>query len=618
MKTGLKISRIALEQEGCAILEFNNPYRMGKKVYFAENPEEILVCYDKDKIEEYLNKIEEYLRKGYTLVGFISYEAGMKFSAGLEAKDTGGFPLIWLGVYRDVRMGKIDNFPDDKISDGFAHSNIRLNIDKESYIQKIKNIHQYIVEGDCYQVNFTCRLRCETEEPPWLAYARLRRVQPVPYSAYLNCGRLQIISLSPELFLQKVGQELSTRPMKGTCRRGINLSEDNRLRRWLKQDIKNRSENLMIVDLMRNDFGKLAEFGSVGVSELFRIEKYRTLFQMTSKVFCHLKEGTSIAEILKATFPPGSVTGTPKIRVMEIINELEDEPRKVYTGSVGIFFPNLDFILNVAIRTIIRDEKNAEMGIGGGVVIDSDPEREFDEMLLKSKFYFMRPVDFQLLETMLYDSKKGYSFPEEHLKRLKDSARYFGFRCPLKKIQRQLDSIAAGLNNGKYKIRVLLDENGQVKIEHKKFQAEKEQIRAKLLLADEEIDSNNLFLYHKTTNRSVYDKVYKEAREKGFFDAIFRNEKGYVTEGTITNLFLFKEGNWHTPALSNGLLPGIWRDKMINELNAIECDVTIDDLKKASRIIVGNSVRGTIEVKEVRSKKGEVIFKEKSPDEQKI
>ena len=350
------------------------------------------------------------------------------------------------------------------------------------------------------------------------------------YGALIHTPELDVLSLSPELFFRREGKHMSTRPMKGTAPRGRTPREDARLKTWLAMDEKQRAENLMIVDLLRNDLGKVSVPGSVRVSSLFDLERFETVWQMTSTVESTLRHGTMLVDLMGALFPCGSITGAPKIRTMQIIRELESLPRGAYTGAIGLLKPGGDCVFNVAIRTVVIDTETgvATFGVGGGVTIDSTAEREYEECLVKSRFLHSTPVEFQLLESMLLEGGSFFLL-ERHLARMKASAAYFGFCFPEGKIRSDLDKVAAGHPEESWKVRLLVSHTGEVRIESGARQNLSDR-DVKVAFADKPVIAKNRFLFHKTTNRSVYDDAL--AARPDCDDVILWNEAGEETAST--------------------------------------------------------------------------------------
>ncbi len=487
----------------------------------------------------------------------------------------------------------------------------------ERYEKAIRAIHRYIAAGDTYQVNYTTRLRFRFTGRPEALYCALRAGQSVGYSACIRSGERWILSLSPELFFRVFrDRRIVARPMKGTVRRGPTPAKDAALAAWLRQDVKNRSENVMIVDLLRNDLGRIAAPATVEVERLFAIETYETLHQMTSTVAAKLGDAVSLAEIFRALFPCGSVTGAPKIRTMEIINELEVGPRGVYTGAIGYAAPDGSMAFNVPIRTVVLEGERGEMGIGSGVVIDSDPAEEWRESLLKGRFLTAPPPAFRLIETMYWDAAGGYWLLPLHLERLQASAAFFGFFCDRNKIERRLAELDARFRRegggAAQRVRLLAAKDGSIELEHRPWPPPPAWDLAAALaaapagrvrLAGTAVVSDDMFLYHKTSNRRRFDQAWRAAQEEGFLDCLFVNERGELTEGAISNLFVRCGKRLLTPPVEAGLLPGVFRRYLLTQAPLANLGVTVvetalrpADLARADRVYIGNSVRGLVAV----------------------
>ena len=356
----------------------------------------------------------------------------------------------------------------------------------------------------------------------------------------------------------------------------------------------------MIVDLLRNDLGRISRSGSVRPERLFDVEKYETLWQMVSGVRSVLKNDIGIYDLFKAIFPSGSVTGAPKISTMKIIDSLEQEPRRIYTGSVGFFEPGGNAVFNVAIRTVVIDNntKKAEMGIGSGIVIDSDPHKEFEECKLKADFIKEKTKDFRLIETILWKKGKGYFLLDFHIKRLLLSGEYFDFRLDRKELLGRLEDLKKQFDPGfDYRIRLLMDKDG--KIETSFSHIDNKPVPLKVRFSGKKVSSKDVFLYHKTTNRKLYDREYEKWRRKGYFDVIFTNEKKQVTEGAISNIMIKKNGSFYTPPVECGLLNGVFRQHLFKSgrIPVKERVLYRKDIEKAGEIYMINSVRGPVKVK---------------------
>jgi para-aminobenzoate synthetase/4-amino-4-deoxychorismate lyase len=382
--------------------------------------------------------------------------------------------------------------------------------------------------------------------------------------------------------------------MKGTIDRGKDIFEDRKRIRELKYSIKNRAENIMIVDMIRNDLGRICSNGSVKTSKIFEVEKYNTLFQLVTTVCGKLFPETSYYDIFKSIFPGGSITGAPKIRTMEIIRMLEKNKRRIYCGALGIIFPGKKrAVFNIPIRTVQLERSCGEMGIGGGIVWDSSPKSEYQEALLKSKFLTVKPEEFCLLETILWKNK--YFLLAGHLSRLKASAEYFSFPLALDKIEKKLKEKENKFEKHlAYKIRLLVSKTGAVNLEAAVIQ--KENTAEKILISSIRVNSKDRYLYHKTTKRSLYDTERGRYVKGDILDVLFLNENNEITEGAISNIFIAKKGRYYTPPVSSGLLPGVYRSYYIKKKAALEKPLFLDDLKTADKIILTNSVRGASRV----------------------
>ena len=423
----------------------------------------------------------------------------------------------------------------------------------------------------------------------------LMRRQPVEFAAYLHLEDRRVLSLSPELFLERRGTQLRTRPMKGTAPRGRFASEDGRIARDLARDPKQRAENTMIVDLMRNDLSRIARPGTVKVTRLCAVERYQSLHQMTSTIEAEVPAETGFSEVIENLFPCGSITGAPKLSAMQIAHDLETGPRGVYTGSIGHLAPGGDFRLNVAIRTLVlRGEGTGVAGAGSGVVFDSGAAPEYDECALKLKFLSEKLPEFELIETMAFDPAEGFLLLERHLQRLQQSAGYFGFAFRESDIRRALAN-AAVTYSGAQRVRLLLKADGTLSLTATDLTPVDGATLFNLVLASEKTCSEDRFLFHKTTHRAFYDDTRNRYQaETGCQEVLFENENGYLTEGSYMTLFLKKDGKLLTPALKHGLLPGTLRAGLLERGLAAEADLTRADLATADDILLGNSVRGLV------------------------
>jgi para-aminobenzoate synthetase/4-amino-4-deoxychorismate lyase len=558
------------------------------------NPGFIIETNSLREVRGCLDDAEKYQTAGKYLAGFISYESAPAFDEACKVFNNNNppSPLLWLGVY-DLPPIKIANIPENT---AFSEPEMSPEISSNEYLASVARIKKYIFEGDIYQANYTFRLAGEPIQEPSNLFTFLLNNHPVPYAAYVNTGKEQVISLSPELFLEKIKDKLYSRPMKGTAPRGLSYQEDRDMLNWLSTDPKNRAENIMIVDMVRNDLGKICKPGSINTNPICQVETYKTVHQMTSTVSGNLNDKTSLFEILSATFPAASITGAPKIRAMEIISEQEKSSRNVYTGSIGCFMPDKSLCLNVAIRTIQNDSSSSKLGIGGGIVADSQPEMEWQESLLKSNFskFLYSPPAFKVLETILWENG-SFKYLKEHLERAKNSQTYFFRKWDEVKVVEFLEQEEKHLaKHSRARVRFMLCANGKPEIEIyplSEYGWKKQKLKIKI--SPETTSCKDCFLYHKTTNRKFYNDQFQEALSDGFDEVIFFNEKGELTEGAISNIFIKKDGQWFTPSVQSGLLPGIWRDKMLKELAAKEIRIDKSNLLNADEIMLGNSVRGS-------------------------
>lgn len=589
------------------------------------DPIRVCMAYTPADLAALFAEVERAMVVGQTAAGYFAYECGNCFEPKAGQRPLpAGEPLAWIGIYqRSYRFNHatgafeggeppmLAQFRDAPQAQG-ADSRIdaEFALDQEQYAERIAAIHEWIRAGDVYQLNFTAPYRLKVKGSIAGLYAKLRARQPVEYGAFLHTqpGK-RILSLSPELFF-RIDEEnrerrITTRPMKGTAARGRTSQEDRKQAEWLHSDPKNRAENLMIVDLLRNDLGRLAKFGTVRTEKMFAVERYATLWQMTSTITGDLRPEVGYADIFRALFPCGSVTGAPKVRAMQLLAELEAKPRGVYTGAIGFFSPQRT-VFNVAIRTLELKDGEGIMGVGSGIVIDSIATEEYSECQLKARFLTSSENqssgkvglddEFMLIETMLWNG--GYPMLELHLDRLMDSAEYFGFPFERAQVESALEEHAQSFSGGEQRrVRLLLDADGGVHVSDQILQPRSAASLARVCIATERTDSNDRWLYHKTTQRALYAQAFSAATEKGFDDVLFLNERGEVTEGAISNLFVEKGGRMFTPPIDCGVLQGVYRRHLLESRPNIEERVlTLDDLREAEAVYICNAVRGLREV----------------------
>ncbi|MBD3375044.1 aminodeoxychorismate synthase component I, partial [candidate division KSB1 bacterium] len=461
------------------------------------------------------------------------------------------------------------------------------------YEQALREIKTQIYQGNTYQVNFTYRLLNTDRPDPWQLFLHLNRAQNPDYGAFIDLPDWSICCASPELFFRLEGDRIESHPMKGTAARGLWSTADRRMARKLRTSDKDRAENIMIVDMVRNDLGRIAKTGSVSVPELCRVQRYPTVWQMVSVV--RARTGRPVSEIIAALFPAASITGAPKRSTMHIIATLETLPRRIYTGTIGYLAPGRQAQFNVAIRTALVDKRtgNAEYGTGGGIVWDSKIDSEAKESRIKARILSHHRPSFDLLETLLWTPEDGYVLLDRHLQRMSDSADYIDFRMNKSNVRQEL-SRAAKQFESPYKIRLLMSRSGALRIESTPFVLPPAE-QPEIVLAVAAVDSNDVFLYHKTTHRQVYEKAL--AQRPGYSDVLLYNEKNELTESTLANVVVEQNGQLYTPPRSCGLLAGTFRADMKSRAKVRERIIPIDTLDAYDHIYLINSVRGMWQVK---------------------
>lgn len=570
------------------VLLHDNLSPHGQSHLFSE-PKEVLVAYDAETARTALIRIAEARKEGFWAAGYFAYELGFLFEERLakylpERSET---PLLWFGLYDGPKpFAGLPEAPDGSVE------NLAPATSFPAYASAFERVKSYIAAGDTYQVNLTFKANFQLSGSPLGLYRRLAQSQKTAYGAYIHAGDHFVLSRSPELFVSGTGEDLSARPMKGTLPRAPLASQDATDRAALANDEKNRAENLMIVDLLRNDLGRIAEIGSVKVTDLFTVETYSTLHTMTSGITAKRRPDVSILDVLENLFPCGSITGAPKLRAMEIIREVETAPRGLYTGSIGYIAPSGDFAFNVAIRTAVIDsEGNGTIGIGGGIVADSEAQSEYSEALLKLRFLSDPAPPVTLIETIKWSPEEGFVLLGRHLARLLASSAYFGLSADGAEATTRL--IAESANwTAPMRVRLTLSDGG-IEVTSVPLPPNPEKFR--FIIAAETLDSTSVWLAHKTTNRAFYDSPRIKAHDElGVDEVVFLNERGELTEGSITNLFIQRGEKLLTPALSSGLLPGTLRAELIETGKAQEAILTLADLQSADAIFLGNSVRGLI------------------------
>jgi para-aminobenzoate synthetase / 4-amino-4-deoxychorismate lyase len=551
----------------------------------------VLSAYEPSEVVPVLAEVGRATEQGRWAFGYVAYEAASGLDTSLQVADPPhtGLPLVWFGLCEEPARVPIVAPPCRR---NYAVTGWHPMWTLEGYQQAVARVHEHIAAGDTYQCNLTVRLRSKITGDLEQLYADLAVRQRASHCAYLDLGRYVVASASPELFLEWTRDQLLTRPMKGTAPRGRWTAEDDEQARRLVGSAKERAENLMIVDLLRNDLSRVAEVGSVAVPALFRLERYETVWQLTSDVTATLRAGVGLVDVFRALFPCGSVTGAPKQRTMQLIQDLEDGPRGVYCGAIGLVAPpNAPYRarFSVAIRTVVIDRAtgDAVYGTGGGITWESVPEAEHAELLTKAAILSAPCEDFALLETMAHIPGAGLRNLDRHLRRLEGSARYFGF--PFDPEQARTELAAAVSGAGQARVRLLLSRPGALNIELSP--APQSSRRPVTLTADlDPVDSAQRWLYHKTTHRELYDQ--RAARHQNSDDVVLINERGQITETTIANIAVRVNERWWTPPVDVGCLPGVERRRLL-ELGLLgERTLTLDDLRRAEALAVISSLRG--------------------------
>ena len=550
------------------------------------DPYGVWVSHHLTDVQDVIHRAEFEARAGNWVAGFVSYEAAPAFDRRLAVRPPSpGLPLAWFAGFRDAVSEPAGSGGEYRIGPW------RPEVTDARYGRNVDRIREFIRVGDTYQTNYTFRLRGLVGGDLKSLYTDLLDAQGGGYHAFLETGRHTVVSASPELFFRWDGRRIESRPMKGTMARGRWEQEDSRFRERLLASGKDRAENVMIVDLLRNDLGRVARFGSVQVERLFEVERFETVWQMTSTVAAQTQPEVGLFDIFAAMFPCGSVTGAPKARTMEIIESLEASPRGVYCGAIGLLAPpgsgrpRAEF--SVAIRTLVADTRNgeAEYGVGGGVVHESTAAREYEEAMVKARVLSSRRTPVTLLETMRWEPGHGVWLRDRHLNRLRSSARYLGMTIREVAIAELLDGLSG---DEPLRARLLVSGDGSVTIETSPLTPGP--LVVGLAIDDRPIDRSDYLRYHKTTRREVYEQA--AARHPAADDVVLVNELGEVVETTIANLAVRMSDAWVTPPVASGCLPGTYREELIDRGTLTERRVPVPDLMAADEIAVINSVRG--------------------------
>lgn len=546
-----------------------------------------------------MRQVEHAAAGGLWAVGFVAYEAAPAFDGDLVVRQSDQshhpeLPLLWFGLWERRILNRGEAAP----GGGYELSDWRPTVSKPEFATAIGAVRDRIILGDTYQVNYTIRLRAGFAGDPVTLYRDLVAAQSGGYGAYLDTGRYQIVSASPELFFDRLRaarglDRIVTRPMKGTAPRGRWHAEDEERLRALRESKKDAAENLIIVDLLRNDLGRIARFGSVRVDELLVAERYDTVWQLTSTISADIEGSMPLTEVFGGLFPCGSITGAPKVKTMEIIAATETSPRGVYTGAIGYVapagVPGPRASFSVGIRTVVLDSATgeAEYGVGGGVTYDSTAAGEYEETRVKAAVLRHGAADFSLLETIRWDPVSGWAWLDLHLERLEESADYFGIRFQRERVLEHLDG-AIRAASAPLRIRLVVDRSGAPDLSVAPLPGPTS-IPVRVAVDFEPVDTSSPFRFHKTTRRDIFDE--RRARHPGVDDVLVVNERGLITESTIANVAARLEGRWVTPPIADGCLPGVYRRVLLEAGRIAERSLSPADLEAAEHLALLNSVR---------------------------
>ena len=553
---------------------------LGERYTFTQ-PIKELKTRDLSEVADLLAQVESYQEQGYYVVGYVSYEAAPAFEEKLAVHKSPllGEYLLYFTVHDRVETSPIP-LTYEEVD---LPSKWQEETSAENYEKAITQIHHHLRQGDTYQVNYTVQLKQDLSANPFAIYNRMVVEQEAGYNAYVEHDEMAVISMSPELFFEQNDRELTTRPMKGTTQRGVTDQEDLAQASWLEQDPKNRSENMMIVDLLRNDMNRISEVGSEYVERLCQVEQYSTVWQMTSTIKSQLRPDVDLVAIFRSLFPCGSITGAPKIATMEIIKDLELQPRGVYCGTIGLLLPNGRRIFNVAIRTIQLHKGQAIYGVGGGITWDSTWESEYREVHQKAAVLYRKQARFKLISTGRV-SQKSLLFEDQHLERLTKASRYFAYPLDSKKLRQKIEEECQVCDvNQDYRLRIGLSKSGEIELS-RQILAPLSPSFCKAKLCLQEADLNQSFTYFKTTHRPHLSLGEQEI--------IYHNVVGELLETSIGNLVLKINGKLYTPPISLGILPGIYRQHLLETGQVEEKVLTVPDLDQAETIYGCNAVRG--------------------------
>jgi para-aminobenzoate synthetase / 4-amino-4-deoxychorismate lyase len=584
-----------------------------------------VACCGREDLAAFFRQIESWQHAGLPVLLLLDYEFGNLLDAAASPPSLGARPCVaqalafessltattrdvdgW--IEQELAVRRVAGAKAEAAPAGVAA--VEPAISREQYQQRFDQVQQFIRDGHTYQINLTFPLHFRWFGDPLKLYHQLRMRQRVSYAAFIELADRTIVSLSPELFIRRHGELIQTRPMKGTRPRGETSEQDRQLAEQMLADPKSRAENLMIVDLLRNDLGRVCEVGSVQVRSLFDVETFGTVLQMTSTVQGRLPPQASLEQVLRALFPCGSVTGAPKHRSRQIISQLEQRARGIYTGSLGYLDPDGTLALNVAIRTLeLEPDGRGRLGIGGGVVADSTEQDEWDECFIKARFLTRTDPGFELIETMRAEPAADrpaapepsawIALWEHHLRRLRLSAAHFGFGFDPDEVACALHASLASLPAGTWRVRLTLNKDGRVAVSSEPLVEPAAGAIAAVRIARAAVNSGAWHQAHKTTYRPLYDEGLQQALSEGFWDLLFFNERDELVEGARSTVFVRLDGRLCTPPLESGALPGVMRERLLADrtFDAVERTISRRDLQRAQAIFLCNAVRGLFQVR---------------------
>ncbi|MBF0186468.1 MAG: chorismate-binding protein [Magnetococcales bacterium] len=604
------------------------------------SPERLLTAYSSDQVTSVLSEAEKASEAGKWVAGWISYEASAAFglpvftsrSGTLTETGSPQLPLVWFAVYDSALPAcLIPDSPPHSLSPPSSPFSCHLDLSRSGYVDALSKINDLILAGDSYQVNFTTRSRIHLDRgDPAQIFLDLQTRHRHPFGAWISQGNWTVTSFSPELFLARVGDDLESGPIKGTRPRQSDSTTDMAIRQELLSSEKDRAEHVMIVDMVRNDLGRVCQTGSVTTGDLISWRAFPSVHHLETRVRGRAHPGTKFSDQMQSLFPAASITGAPKHRTMEIIRELEQFPRGVYTGAIGAFLPGGDYLFNVAIRTVTWDgDHQATLGLGGGIVADSQTDAEWQELADKGRFmtetapFSRETAPFQLIETMRVEADLSVVLLSEHTSRLHQSARALGFLFDAVRFQTLISEVVntelATIMQGSalpFVLRITLDATGEMTWLTRPLPDPNPSLR--LVISRTIIDNNERLLRYKISRRHHFDEALAEARTQGSDDALFVNKRSCVTETAIRGLAYRMEGKWFVPPLEDGLLKSLWRAQFIGESGAQERSLVLHDLEKVEAIVLGNAVQGTTPVSRITGVAGEILWKvsESSKDQE--